>query len=205
MKKTWCVVAVLATMAMALDAQVVDRIVAVVADRPITLSDVRAARDLGLVDGAGQDESLGATIRALVDRRLMLDEADRYGSGEPDPALVDERVRAVREGAGAELPRIFARSGFDHQRLRAAVRDTLRLEHYLAQRFGIVAQPAADDVLAYYRAHPEEFTRDGRAIPFAEAEPIARQRVSARRRQQLVDDWMASLRRRGDVQVLGDF
>jgi hypothetical protein len=183
--------------------EIIDRIVAVVGDRPITLSDVRGALDLGLVDPDGPEDGMDAAIRALVERRLMIDEVDRYGQSEPDAALVDDRVTAVRARVGmTELSRIFARSGLDDARLRAAVRDTLRLEHYLAQRFGIVAHPSDDAVLAYYREHPQEFTEEGRLLSFREAEPLARQRAAARRRSQLVEEWVASLYRRADVQIV---
>jgi hypothetical protein len=54
-------------------------------------------------------------------------------------------------------------------------------------------------VLQYYRIHPDEFTRDGRLMPFAEAEPEARQRAAAERRTAMIGQWHRDLRGRAEV------
>jgi hypothetical protein len=97
----------------------------------------------------------------LIDRALELDEVDRYAPPEPSAEAVDREVQVVRARfpSAAGFDAALARAGLDLQRLRETVRENLRVQAYLDQRF--VA--AAD------------------------------------RRQQLVDDWLAGLRRRAEI------
>ena len=118
-----------------------DRILAVVDGHVIMRSDVRAFLELGLVsdpDGPGQEE---AVLARLIQRRVVLDQVDRFVVGEPDAALVDERLDRLRRAlAGpADLERILARTGLTLDDLRQILADDLRREAYLRDRFRSVA------------------------------------------------------------------
>jgi hypothetical protein len=168
----------------------------------VTLSDVRAALALGFVPAEPTEDAERRAVRWLVDRALMLEEVDRYGPGEPDPMRLDERVAVVRRQLGApELARVLARAGLDEARLRATLRDQLRIDLYLAQRFGSAAQPTDEEVLAHYRLDPSAYAREGVALPVDRALEAARQDLTGTRRAALVSDWLESLRRRADIVV----
>jgi hypothetical protein len=141
--------------------ELIERVLAVVAGQPITLSDVVGARDLGFQSGADAADPLRAILSKMIDRELMLAETDRYGPPEPSADAVDRDVARVRArfASQAEFDAAVARSGVDAQHLRETVRQNLRIAAYLDQRF-----TAAGD-----------------------------------RRQALIDDWIAGLRRRGNV------
>lgn len=134
--------------------ELVERTLAIVGGAAITLSDVRTAIALKLVD----TNDLDVATEALVQRALILREVERYAPPEPDASDIDERVAAIREQAGAT--QALEAGGFTAARLRAWVRDDLRIAAYLNQRF------SADG--------PE-------------------------RRQSLIEDWVADLRRRTPV------
>ena len=53
--------------------------------------------------------------------------------------------------------------------------------------------------MKYYRAHETDFTRGGVLRPFEEVRDVARERLLAERRVDLIRDWMAGLRRRIEV------
>jgi hypothetical protein len=93
----------------------------------------------------------------------------------------------------------LARTAMSEQRLRQVVADDLRIDAYLEQQFGAAAQPTPEEVQRYYAAHPDEFTRAGRLLPFDEAQPAALERVTAARRTALIRDWLDRLRRRSNV------
>jgi hypothetical protein len=114
--------------------ELVDRTLAIVAGRTVTLSDARTALALHLVEGAEVDSDV---VQRLVDRELMLREIDRYDPPEPAAARVDERMAAARAVAGGEdgLARVLRDGGFAERRLRAWIRDDLRIDAYLQQRF----------------------------------------------------------------------
>jgi hypothetical protein len=142
-------------------AETIDRVLAVVAGQLITLSDVTAARDLGLESADGAADPIRFILTRLIDRELMLAEVDRYGPPEPTAEAVDgevERVRARFPSPDA-FNAVLTRSGIDEKHLRETVRQNLRMAAYLDQRFTSAAE----------------------------------------RRQALIEEWTAGLRRRGDV------
>ena len=58
-----------------LEAQVIDRVLAVVSGTVILMSDARAAISLGLFDAGKAADPVEAAMRWLIDRQLVLDEA----------------------------------------------------------------------------------------------------------------------------------
>lgn len=194
----------LVTVATGLRAEIIDRILAVVQGNIITLSDVTAARRLGLVVVPQTGDPVGASMERLIDRTLMLIEVDRYSPPEPAEAAIEARFRDVRArfASQAEFEGVLAASGMTVEQLRRHVRDDLLLTAYLDQRFGATLQPSDDEVLQYYREHPGEFSRGGTLQPFSEVSADARAKLIAERRASLIAEWIAGLRRRAEVNVL---
>jgi hypothetical protein len=145
-------------------AEVIDRVLAVVSGDLITLSDVTAARDLGLQRADDAADSTRAILSRLIDRELVLAEVERYGPPEPTTEAIDVEVAAVRarfESRSAYTDALL-RSGIDEAHLRETLRQDLRIRAYEDQRFANVGD----------------------------------------RRQTLIDDWIASLRRRATISDL---
>jgi SurA-like protein len=142
-------------------AEVLDRVLAVVGGQLITLTDVTAARDLGLQSADNQTDPVRAILSKLIDRELVLAEVERYAPAEPSAEAVDREVARVRTRfTNAEtFDAALARSGLDEKHLRETLRQDLRIQAYEDQRFA-----AAGD-----------------------------------RRQELIAEWIAGLRRRGDI------
>jgi hypothetical protein len=147
--------------ALARGAEVIDRVLAVAAGQVITLTDVTAARELGLQTVDSTADPIRAILTKLIDRELMLAEVERYGPAEPTPDLVDRELATVRArfASTSAYEATLARSGYDEKHLRETLRQELRLHAYLDQRF-------------------------------TPADP---------RRASLIDEWVAGLRRRGNV------
>ncbi|MGE5246033.1 MAG: hypothetical protein ACM3SQ_17555 [Betaproteobacteria bacterium] len=181
-------------------AEVIDRVLAVVAGDLITLTDVTAARDLGFVRVAPGADPVGTVLSALIDRALVLAEVDRYAPPEPSGDAVDRGVAAVRSRFATQeaFERALERSGIDQGRLRGIVRENLRIEAYEDQRF-TVAGPTDEEAAQYYREHAARFTRGGALTPYADVRDEIVAAVTAERRRALVDDWIAGLRRRADI------
>ena len=127
------------------DAQtLLDRVAARVHGQVVTLSDVRAAVGLGLVPPEEGSPDASAA-RALIDRHLMLAEVRRFLPPEPEPLDVLKAVEALRTRAGspAQLDALKRSTGLTETRMEELARDSLRLEAYLAQRFGARLGPDA--------------------------------------------------------------
>jgi hypothetical protein len=184
--------------------QVIDRILATVGGALVLQSDAVAMMRLGAIQVPEGRNPLQWAMDRLIERRLMLIEVDRYGPPEPDRAEIDRRMQALDEriGSGERLDAILRETGLTVEQLRLHVRDELRIQAYIQQRFGATFQPTEDAVVDYYRTHPEQFMRDGKLLPFGEAREEARRAVLAQLRDNAVREWLADLRRRTDVQVL---
>jgi hypothetical protein len=197
----WLVAAsVVGCASLAYGQQLLDRVVARVNGYAITLSDVKAALALGVVDvppEAGEQ----AAVDRLVDRQLVLTEVARFAPPEPAPDAVAREVAAMTTRTGGRLAAVMEATGLDEGWLRDLARDTLRIDAYLNQRFGPTVQLTEEEVLQYYRMHPDEFTRDGRLMPFAEADDLARERAASERRAAGVAQWMRDLRARADIVI----
>lgn len=165
-------------------AEIIDRVLAILPGQIITLSDVEAALELGLVDAAASGDRIAGGLSAVIDRVLMLNEVRRVSPPEPSPAAIDARVARIRQrfSAPAELSRVLEARGLDETVVRLYAADDLRLASYLDERFTAAAQPTEDEI--------------------RQAGESARQRLTDERRRTLIGAWASELRRRADVTVL---
>jgi hypothetical protein len=183
------------------DGQVLDRILASVGGRVVTLSDVRAAHDLRLVDvGSGADQTR-AVLDRLIDRLLVLDEVERYAPPEPEERVIAQRVEEIR--STFDSPDAFRAamraSGWSETGLRSWVRNDLRIRAYLEQRFAGVIEPTGEDLENYVREITADLRRTNKPVDEAEVRRLARERAVSVRRQALIREWVDGLRRRATI------
>ena len=134
--------------------EIIERVLAVAGGELITQSDVVAARELGLIDSQTTpnaraplaDAEEHEIVSRLIDRALMLDEVDRYAPPEPSAEAVDAAVAAVRArfDSQAAFDAALARVGFDNRYLRGVVRQNLRIQAYIAERFAVAPDQQRD-------------------------------------------------------------
>jgi hypothetical protein len=184
MKRSLVLLFVLCAFATTVRAEIIDKVLAILPGQIITLSDLEAALDLGLVEPAPGSDRISGGLTALVDRLLMLNEVRRVVPPEPDAAAIDARMAAIarRFASPAEMSRVLATRGVDESVVRIYAADDLRLASYLDERFSAASQPTDEEI--------------------RQAGEGARAKLVAERRQALVSAWIADLRRRADVTVL---
>jgi hypothetical protein len=182
-------------------AEVIDRILAVVDGAIITQSDATAGIRLGLVRGPA--DPLAAVVDRLIERHLVLREVDRYAPPDPAEADVDRAVAEIRARAGSpeQFDAILQQTGFGLDQVRRHLRDDLRIEAYLQQRFGAV-QPTEEEIQRYYREHAAEFSQGAVLRTFEEAHDVVKAALVAERRGATIHDWVADLRRRANVNIV---
>lgn len=151
----------------------------------VMLSDVEAALDFGIVEAEAGGDRVVSALAALIDRLLMLGEVRRVAPPEPAPAAVEARLATMRSrfDSPAAFAGALAARGINESVLRLYAADDLRLSAYLDERFSAAAQPTDEEI--------------------RQAGEPARARLTAERRQTLVTAWIAELRRRAEVVVVG--
>jgi hypothetical protein len=181
-------------------AEVIDRLLAVVSGQLIMLSDVRAARELGLVATGSDPDAVGSVLRSLVDRALMLTEVERFVPPEPTAEAIDARMQTVRArfASPGAFEAALARSGIDEAQLRQRIREDLLIQAYLDLRF-TVPPPTDEEVAQYFEAHREAFSTAGQTPTLEAVRPRVVEVMNRARRLSLVNDWVDGLRRRADI------
>ena len=182
--------------------QLIDRVLARVGTTAVTMTDVRIALGLDLVEATGENPE-SVALERTIDRQLQLNEVARFAPPEPAVAAVQAEIAEMKMRAGTNLSALMTSTGLDEARLEQLARETLRIRAYIAQRFGTTVQVTEDEARKYYEQHPAEFTRDGVRMTFEQAETQARQRASAERLRATLDQWVRDLRMRADVVIVG--
>lgn len=117
--------------------EVIDRVLAVASGEVITLSDVRGAIELGRVQAANAADPTRVVLSQLIDRVLVLSEVERFAPPEPSPVALDSAVDSVvaRFPSQQAFEATLARLGVDRDYVRELLREDLRIQAYLDQRF----------------------------------------------------------------------
>jgi hypothetical protein len=199
LRRAGVVLGLIALAAASLAAQtLLDRVVARVNGSVILLSDVRAAAALGLIEAAPDSRD---AVEQMVQRALLVEEVNRFPPPEPTGEAVDAELVRLRTRAGGSLDAVERDTGITADYMRLLARDRLRIQVYIDQRFGLTVPLTEEQVLQYYRTHPEEFTANGALVPFDRAQGLARERAGLEQRQRTIDQWLRDLRSRADVSV----
>jgi len=193
-------VTIAALLAAPLAAQsLLDRVAARVNGNVILLSDVRAAVMLGLVENAAPDSE--EAVEQLVQLSLLIEEVDRFPPPDPSPEAIDAELARLRTYAGGSLDAVERATGLSSEHVRLLARDRLRIQTYIDGRFGLTVPLTDEQVLQYYRDHPDQFTSGGQVVPFEQAQGLARERAGLEQRRRTITQWLGDLRGRADVSV----
>lgn len=121
--------------------EIIDRVLAVVSGEIITQSDVEGAIALRLVPLCGAQGVRIVALQRLIERVLILREVRRLESHEPDEAVIDQELQAIRLTFTSDRTFLdaLALAGLNERKLRDYVRDDTLIALYVQERFGGVA------------------------------------------------------------------
>jgi hypothetical protein len=166
--------------------EIVERVVAVVDERPLLLSDVRAQQ-------AVSDLGEAAAIEAAIDERLMYAEAARIPQAEV-PAEEEDRALALLLETRPAL-----RSEVGEPELRRLLRRQLAILKYVEFRFRPQVRVSDDEVR---RAWEEEQAGNPAGPALEDEQDEIRARLERRALDERVEAWVKELRARADVRYV---
>lgn len=182
-----------------------DRVVAVVDEEAVLLSEVETVVALGLAaEGASRSEVLDG----LIEQRLRFQAAERFGLVQVSVERVEEQVAEIRAGfeSRQEFERRLAESGLTEGELRQLVARQLMVLNYVDEQLGARVFVSLADIRAYYEDElVPALERRGEAVPpLGEVREEIRGVLKEQRLNEEIDRWTEELRREADVQVFLD-
>ncbi len=160
-------------------AELLDRVVAVVNDQVINLSDLR--RYIALEAPNTPEEG---AIHDLIERRLLLAEAKRFEVEPPSEAEVNAALEH-RGGNG------------DAGEFRRAIQDRLWIDRFIDQRIRFFILVPPGEVERYYQAHAADFGNR----PLDEVREEIQRLLTKQRFQERYDAYIARLRARAKIRI----
>ncbi|MBI3754266.1 MAG: peptidylprolyl isomerase [Deltaproteobacteria bacterium] len=147
-------------------AEIIDRIVAVVNDSAITMSELNAATaGLGDIKGADKDkrkkiiETKSKVLDQLIEKKLVEQAANKAGitvsEKEIDNAIAD--VKKQNNIGQEELLSALAKNGLTYKEYREQLRDQIRQVKFINKEFRSNIKIPDEDVEAYYKQNQEKF------------------------------------------------
>ncbi len=183
-----------------------DRLVAVVDDDPILLSDVRRVIGLGLVEnvaGESRQQLERRVLDALIDQRLRLHEIERHNFAPLPLDEIERQLERIRAGFAEpeELAAQLADLGLDEEGLSLLVARQLRVLVYVEQRLGPRVFVKLDDLRAYYEdvLVPEMTARDLSPPPLEEVRDQIRDLLHEQQLNQEIEAWTEELRLSAEI------
>jgi hypothetical protein len=168
------------------DRELVERILAVVDERPILLSEVRAAEALkGLSRADALEES--------IDEHLMYQEAARL----PQAAVPDDQVDQALEGLLESRPELTSR--VPRSVLRRLLGRQAVILRYVDLRFRPQVRIGEDELRAAWN---EDYGGEPAGPPFEEAAPQLRARLERQALDRRIEAWIEDLRERAEIRYV---
>lgn len=191
----------------AAQAEVVDRIVAVVDEDPILASDLDRLIGLGLVARLPDESEAELRRRVLdmaIEERLRFHEIDRYGFAEVPVEEVEAQFESLqrRLGGPAALRRRLAEVELDEQELRQLLARQLMVLIYVEERLGPRVLIGEEEIRSYYHEvlAPEMVVRKQEIPPIGEVREQIRGLLREQRLNEEIERWTEELRLEADVE-----
>ena len=149
-------------------AETVDRVVAIINDSIITLSELNAATAVAVeklgVEGSDDrrkvEEVRSTILDSLIEQRLVKQAADRAGieisEREIDNAVED--IKKQNKLTQEQLLTALAQSGLTHKEYREQLKEQIRQVKFINKEFRSKISIQADDIEDYYRQNIKEFS-----------------------------------------------
>lgn len=196
---------------------IIDRVVAVVNNRPILSSDVEDEIRLSILEPetSGDKPDPRSALQRLVSRSLIQQQIRREEAqaAEPPPQQVQDRIQELRHqlpacvrancASDAGWARFLAQHGLTASEVESYMRLRLEILNFIEDRFQQGIRIAPEEIEDYYNKTLLPQYPAGQPRPTLDSvshrieEILLQQKVNT-----LFDTWLDNLRRQGDVEIL---
>ena len=194
-QRAFCVLIFLVLTTGSAKQDIIDKVVATVDRQIIMLSDVRAVTELGVLVMGSNEGSETQVISRLVNRVLILVEVDRFLVSEPLDTEIQRRIDELKEHHSTvkSFETAWKSVGMTEERLYRLIRNDLRIDSYLRQRFTSTAEPTNAELVQYHKENQHQYVHNGSRLSFNDARELVRDDLLEERRQVIIQNWIARL------------
>ena len=177
---------------LAMRAEVIDRIAAVVDGHIITTSDMRQQREIRTKLGDKPIEDDAALLQHMIDDYLI------------ETNMTDVTIDVTDDEINAEMRKFGPSSDFPLAKIREAVRLRIRMQKYFDKRWGESIHPADDDIRRYYESVFVPAAKDRGLTSIPSLESIAdsvRNNVFQEALNHEISIWLEAIRRKSKIEI----
>ncbi len=185
--------------------ETVDRIVAVVNDQVITLTDLRIIRALALYEEEMEEDkevSPSSILDKLIDQKLVIQlSGEDIDIGREE---VEASIKALRQRLGDErVQEILSEFGLQQSDLAEYIHERMLYKRLLTQKFGKGAVVRLDEIESYYKETyvPAQKKKGLEPQPMIELLREIESKIIERKIQNEIEDWLKNLRAQADIQI----
>ena len=185
-----------------------DRIVAIVNDEPIMLSELHQSSVGNLSVQPGQEDILQNRLESRINQTLILQEANRLRIFAVTPAEIEEYRDQLLQQFGGDEQAMLARmdaAGVRPEEINAVIERLLLIREFIDYRFRRSMRIEDDDLLAYYEGtFSEDFRQRNPSVPVPEFETVQsliRTLLIERNVNDSLQQWLADARSRAQIVI----
>jgi len=186
--------------------QMVDRIVAVVNEEVITLTDVQVAEAFGLYAGEideDDEDFLLLILKRLIDQKVVIrlsGEVESIKGEEMDKFL----MRIAQRLGSDEIERRLTHFGLDWENLKDYIREKMTYQTIISQKFSKVNPVSLKEIEDYYQKIyvPAQREKGAEPEPMMEILDEIESNIKQEKMKAQVEDWIKNLKDRSDIQII---
>ncbi len=188
--------------------EIIDRIVAVVNEEVITLTDVRIAEAFGLYAEELEEERgdhRSQILERLIEQKVVIQLSSEEVSIKGEE--LDGFLMQIRERLGVdEAERRLMQFGLAREDLRESIREIIRYQTIISQIFSRVNPVSLKEIENYYQEIyvPEQKEKKAEPQPMMEILDEIESRVKQEKTRAQIEDWIKNLRDKSDIQITKD-
>jgi len=186
--------------------EVIDRLVAVVNEEVITLTDLRIAEAFGVYDEeleTGEGNTRSHILEKLIDQKLVIQLSGEEISVADEE--LEEILKRMTEKLGVnEVDRRLAEFGLAWDDLKECVREKILYQTIIAQKFSKVNPVSVKEIEDYYQETyvPAQKEKGEEPKPMMEILVEIESGIKQEKIKTQVEDWIANLREKSDIRIM---
>jgi peptidyl-prolyl cis-trans isomerase SurA len=188
--------------------EIIDRLVAVVNEEVITLTDVRIAEAFGLYAGeveAGKGDPRSQILEKLIDQKVVI-QLSREVVLIKDEELDGLLMEITQKLGPDEVERRLTLFGLGREDLKSYIRKIIRYQAIISRIFSRVNPVSVKEIEDYYqnRYIPAQKKKNVDPQPLMEILDEIETRVNQEKNKVQIEDWIEYLREKSDIQITKD-